>query len=100
MLQFKPGADVSMLNAIMHTIVDEGLYDEQYIAAFTENWPAMKEHLKGFPPENMAAICGIDAETLRDVARTFANARAAMIFWGMERFIDRAGRSRRMTKPA
>ncbi len=83
MLQFKPGADVSMLNAIMHTIVEEGLYDEQYIQGYTENWEAMKEHLKGFPPEKMAAVCGIDAEVLRDVARTFAGAKAGMIFWGM-----------------
>jgi formate dehydrogenase major subunit len=35
MLQFRPGADVSMLNAIMHTIVEEGLYDQQYIDAYT-----------------------------------------------------------------
>jgi predicted molibdopterin-dependent oxidoreductase YjgC len=42
MLQFKPGADVSMLNAIMHVIVEEGLYDRQYIEAMTENWEAMK----------------------------------------------------------
>ena len=83
MLQFRAGADVSMLNAIMHTIVEEELYDRQYIEAMTENWPAMKEHLKGFPPEKMQEICGIDAETLRDVARTFANAKAGMIFWGM-----------------
>ncbi len=83
MLQFKPGADVSMLNAIMHVIVEEELYDQQYIEAYTENWPAMKEHLKGFPPEKMAAICGIEADVLRDVARTFAGAKAGMIFWGM-----------------
>ncbi|MEM8729151.1 MAG: formate dehydrogenase subunit alpha [Pseudomonadota bacterium] len=83
MLQFKAGADVSMLNAIMHVIVEEELYDRQYIEAFTENWPAMKDHLKGFPPEEMEKICGIDAETLRDVARTFAGAKAGMIFWGM-----------------
>ncbi len=83
MLQFKAGADVSMLNAIMHVIVEEGLYDRQYIEAFTENWDAMKEHLKGFSPEKMAPICGIEAEVLRDVARTFAGAKAAMIFWGM-----------------
>ena len=38
---------------------------------------------KGFSPEKMADICGIDAETLRDVARTFAGAKAGMIFWGM-----------------
>ncbi len=83
MLQFKPGGDVSMLNAIMHTIVEEGLYDEQYIQGYTENWDAMKEHLKGFPPEKMAEVCGIEAEVLREVARTFAGAKAGMIFWGM-----------------
>ena len=83
MLQFRPGTDVAMLNAIMHVIVEEHLYDEQYIAAFTENWAAMKDHLKGFPPEKMAPLCGIDAETLRAVARAFATAKAGMIFWGM-----------------
>ncbi len=83
MLQFRPGSDVAMLNAIMHVIVEEELYDAQYVAAFTENWEAMKEHLKGFPPEKMAAHCGIDAGTLREVARAFAGARAGMIFWGM-----------------
>ncbi|MEM6595868.1 MAG: formate dehydrogenase subunit alpha [Pseudomonadota bacterium] len=83
MLQFKPGADVSMLNAIMHVIVEEGLYDQQYIEAFTENWEAEKEHLKQFPPEKMQELCGIPAETLRAVARDFATSRAGMIFWGM-----------------
>ncbi|SFE42123.1 formate dehydrogenase subunit alpha [Roseivivax sediminis] len=83
MLQFKPGADVSMLNAIMHVIVEEGLYDRQYIEAMTDNWDAMKEHLKGFPPEEMSKICGIEPDVLRDVARTFADAQAGMIFWGM-----------------
>ncbi|MBI6630935.1 formate dehydrogenase subunit alpha [Pontibaca salina] len=83
MLQFRPGADVSMLNAIMHVIVEEELYDRQYIEAYTENWEAEKEHLKDFSPEKMAPICGIEPDVLRDVARTFAGARAAMIFWGM-----------------
>jgi formate dehydrogenase major subunit len=83
MLQFRPGADVSMLNAIMNVIVEENLYDEQYIQAYTENWEAEKEHLKGFTPEKMSDICGIAPEVLRDVARTFAGAKAAMIFWGM-----------------
>jgi formate dehydrogenase major subunit len=83
MLQFRPGTDVSMLNAIMHVIVEEGLYDQQYIDAYTENWEAEKEHLKGFAPEKMAEVCGIEADVLRDVARTFAGAKAAMIFWGM-----------------
>ena len=83
MLQFRPGADVSMLNAIMHTIVEEELYDKQYIQAMTENWEAEKAHLAEFTPEKMAGICGIEAEELRAVARTFAGAKSAMIFWGM-----------------
>ena len=83
MLQFRPGADVSMLNAIMHVIAEEGLVDEAYIATHTENWEAMREHLKDFSPEKMAPICGIEADTLRAVARDFAGAKAGMIFWGM-----------------
>ena len=83
MLQFRPGADVSMLNAIMHVIVEERLYDQQYIDAYTENWEAEKAHLKDFAPEKMAEICGIEADVLRDVARTFAGAQSGMIFWGM-----------------
>lgn len=83
MLQFKPGADVSMLNAIMNVIVEEGLYDKQYIEAFTDNWEAEKAHLAQFPPEKMAELCGIPAETLRAVAREFATAKSGIIFWGM-----------------
>ncbi|MEL6691305.1 MAG: molybdopterin-dependent oxidoreductase, partial [Pseudomonadota bacterium] len=83
MLQFRPGADVSMLNAIMHVIVEEGLYDQQYIEGYTENWEAEKAHLAAFSPEAMSEICGIDPETLRAVARDFAKAKAGMIFWGM-----------------
>ena len=83
MLQFRPGADVSMLNAIMHVIVEEGLYNQEYIDAHTENWEAEKEHLKAFSPEAMEAICGITPDVIRDVARTFAGAKAGMIFWGM-----------------
>ncbi|MEC7256300.1 MAG: molybdopterin-dependent oxidoreductase, partial [Pseudomonadota bacterium] len=82
-LQFRPGADVSMLNAIMHVIVEEKLYDQQYIEAYTENWEAEKAHLADFTPEKMSEICGIAPDVLRDVARTFAGARAGMIFWGM-----------------
>ena len=83
MLQFRPGTDVAMLNAIMHVIAEEGLADRQYIEAMTENWDAMRAHLADFAPEKMAEVCGIDAETLRAVARDFAGARAGMIFWGM-----------------
>ena len=83
MLQFKPAADVAMLNAIMHVIVEEELHDRQYVAARTDGFEALKDHLKDYAPEKMAEICGIDADTLRTVARTYARAEAAIIFWGM-----------------
>lgn len=82
-LKFKPGADVAMLNAIMYTIVNEKLYDDEYIASFTEGWDEFKDHLANFTPERMADHCGIDANTLKEVARAFATAKAGMIFWGM-----------------
>jgi formate dehydrogenase major subunit len=82
-LQFKPGADVAMLNAIMHVIVDEALFDQNYIAEHTEGFAEFRQHLQAFPPEAMAEICGIEAETLRRIARAYAGAERAMIFWGM-----------------
>lgn len=83
MLQFKPGGDVAMLNAIMHVILEEGLYDEQYIQAHTEGFEQLRTHLATFTPEAMSEICGIEPDVLRDVARTYATANAAIIFWGM-----------------
>ena len=83
MLQFKPASDVALLNAIMHVIVEEGLYDLQYLQAYTENFESLKTHLSSYRPESVAAITGIDAKTIRDVARTFGQAERAMIFWGM-----------------
>ena len=83
MLQFRPGADVAMLNSIMNVIVEEELYDSQYIHRWTENWDAEKEHLKGFSPEAMEDISGISPDQIRRVARTFAQAKAGLIFWGM-----------------
>ncbi len=82
-LQFKPGADVSMLNAMLHTIITEGLTDSQYIAGYTEGFEDLKEKIKEFPPEKMEAICGIPAETLKEVARLYAKAKSSIIFWGM-----------------
>jgi len=83
MLQFKPGSDVALLNAMLHTIIEEGLTDDQYIQGYTENFEALKESIKDFPPEKMAEVCGVDAETIRTVARKFATADRSIIFWGM-----------------
>ena len=83
MMQFKNGADVAMLNAMLNVIVAEKLYDQQYIQTYVEGFEAWKENVKDFTPEEMAPICGIPADTLREVARTYARAQSAIIFWGM-----------------
>ena len=82
-LQFKAGTDVAMLNAMLHTIIKEDLYDEQYVQGQTEGFEELKESIKDFSPEKMEAVCGIKAETLREVARLYATSEKSIIFWGM-----------------
>ncbi|HTH95142.1 MAG TPA: formate dehydrogenase subunit alpha [Rhodocyclaceae bacterium] len=82
-LHFKPGSDVAMLNAMMYTIVEEGLADQDFINSRTSGYEALKENLKGYSPEAMEGICGIPAEMLRAAARDFATSKASMILWGM-----------------
>ena len=82
-LQFKADTDVAMLNALIHTVIEEGLTDEAFIRDRASNFEALKENVKGYSPEAMAPICGIPAPTLREVARAFATAKSAMILWGM-----------------
>jgi len=82
-LQFKADTDVAMINALIHTVIDEGLADEEFIRNRASNYEALKQNVKGYSPEAMAPICGIPAQTLREVARAFAGAKGAMILWGM-----------------
>ncbi|MCK5478153.1 MAG: molybdopterin-dependent oxidoreductase, partial [Methylococcales bacterium] len=82
-LQFRPDTDVALLNGIMYVILDEGLQNDSYIKKNTEDFEQMRAHLKNYSPEKVAPICGIDANTLREVARLYATAKASMILWGM-----------------
>jgi formate dehydrogenase major subunit len=82
-LQFKPDTDVAMLNAMMHTIVEEGLVAESFVQSRTKGFEEIKRNVAAFSPEAMAPVCGIPAETIRAVARLFATAKGAMILWGM-----------------
>ena len=63
MMQFKNGADVAMLNAMLNVIVTEKLYDQQYIQTYVEGFAPFSESIKDFTPEEMAPICGIPADT-------------------------------------
>src|SRR3954469_14029129 len=82
-MRFKPGSDVALLNAMLHTIIKEDLTDKQYIAGFTEGFPELAEKIGDFSPEAMEPVCGVPAETIKTVARLYARSRASIIFWGM-----------------
>ena len=61
-LQFKPGTDVALLNALMNVIVEEELYDRQYVSAHTEGFEQLRSHLKDYAPEEMGPVCGIEPD--------------------------------------
>jgi formate dehydrogenase major subunit len=82
-LQFNPDTDVALLNAMLHVIVAEGLADEAFVRDRTSGYEALAENVKKFSPDAMAPICGIDAQTIREVARLYATSRASIILWGM-----------------
>jgi len=64
-------------------IVSEGLVDQQYVQANTEGFEDLAARITEFPPEKMAEVCGIPAETIREVARLYARSSASIVFWGM-----------------
>ena len=81
--RIKPGTDVAFYNALMHVILEEGLADLDYVSKYTENFEALKAQVADYPPERAQGICGVDAETLREVAIAFGAASSAIIYWGM-----------------
>ncbi len=82
-VRFSPGGDVALYNAMLNVIVSEGLYDEAYIDAHTEGFAALKQGVVDMTPEAMSGLCGVAPETIREIARAYATAERAMIFWGM-----------------
>ncbi len=82
-MQFEPDTDVALVNAMIYTIIDEGLINEEFIRNRTEGFEDLQRHIQAYSPEAMAPICGIPAETLKLAARTYATSKASMIIWGM-----------------
>lgn len=82
-LRFSPGGDVALFNAMLNVIISEGLFDQTYIDAHTEGFEALAASVEGMTPEVMSPVCDVAPDTIREVARAFAGADRAMIFWGM-----------------
>jgi formate dehydrogenase major subunit len=81
--QIKPGTDVAFYNGVMHEIIRLGLIDRDFIAQRVSNYGELAKTVKEYPPERVAQMCGIDADTVRAVARLWGEAHAAIVFWGM-----------------
>ncbi len=82
-LQLKPDTDVALLNAMMYTIVEEDLVAESFIADRTSGYDELRKNVAGHSPEAMAPLCGVPAQTIREVARLYATSGGSMILWGM-----------------
>jgi formate dehydrogenase major subunit/formate dehydrogenase alpha subunit len=80
-LQLRPGTDVWLLNAMMHTILSEGLQDEAYIAENTEDFDSVREIVMRYPPEEAEKVTGVPAADIRAAAREYATERHAAIFY-------------------
>ncbi len=82
-LAVTPGTDVVLLNALAHVILKEGLADMEYIRAHTSGYNAFAAEIENWDPRVASRLCGIDEDTIRNVARTYAKAKAAMTIWTM-----------------
>jgi formate dehydrogenase major subunit len=81
--QLKPGTDVAFYNGVMHEVIRLGLVDREFIADRTSNYDALAKLLEDYTPERSEQITGIDADTIRLVARLWGEAGAGVIYWGM-----------------
>ena len=82
-VRFKPGTDVALLNGMMHVIIKEGLYDEQFIEERTEQFDQLREAMQHYTPHVVARLTGVPEQRIIDIARAYGQAERAMIFWGM-----------------
>ena len=78
-----PGSDALFLAAVAHTIFAEGLTRPRDLTPFVSGLDAVEAALDGFTAEFAAPHCGIDAETIRRIAREFATAEAAICYGRM-----------------
>jgi formate dehydrogenase major subunit len=82
-VQLKPGTDVAFYNSIMHEVIRLGLIDREFVAKRTSNYDELALTVADYPPERAAQITGVDADMIREVAKTWGEAGAAVVYWGM-----------------
>jgi ferredoxin-nitrate reductase len=68
-LQVKNGTNMALVNGLIREIVANDWYDEEYVAAHTLGFDALKQIVMEYPPETVAEICEVGSEQIRDAAR-------------------------------
>ncbi len=81
-LPLRPGTDCALALAMIHTIINEGLVDREFVDNYTTGYERLIEHVKPFTPEWAADITWLNPEDIRIAARTYANTPPACIQWG------------------
>lgn len=86
-IQLLPGTDAALALALMHELVVNGWTDEDYLAQHTLGWEGLRERALRWSPERAAAVCGIPAQQIRDLARDYGTTKPAAIRlnYGMQR---------------
>jgi formate dehydrogenase major subunit len=82
-VQHRLGTDVALINGLMHIILKEGWHDKAYVEERTEGFEALAAKLEDYPPDKVAEITGVDADTLRRMAEMYAKTKPASIVYCM-----------------
>ncbi|MGI9023840.1 MAG: molybdopterin oxidoreductase family protein [Acidimicrobiales bacterium] len=82
-LAVRPRTDIILLNGMIKLLIDEDLVDHEYVAAHTEGYRELAEHVAGYDLDRVAAECGVDAEAVREATLAFGRAKRAFIGWTM-----------------
>ena len=80
-VQLKVGSDVALINGIMNVLINENLYDKEYVETCTMGFEELKAKVMEYPPERAAEISGVPADTIRDLARRLASTKPAMLMY-------------------
>ncbi len=81
-LQLRPGTDDALALAMLHTIIEEKLYDAEFVDKWTHGFDALAERVKQYSPEWAGPITWVPAEKLRAAARLYAQTKPSMMEWG------------------
>lgn len=81
-VQIRPGTDAAVAMAMLNVIIEEDLYDHEFVEKWCYGFDDLRDRVATMPPEKAAEICWCDAETIRAAARLYAAASPASIAWG------------------